>query len=256
MSPPSTDRPLRIGSWIKLAVPVTMEALFAAGADFTCLDMCNGLFSLESVGALLAHTAPGPRLVRLAADATPTVVGQLLDAGADGVVVPHVDSAQRAHEFVRAALFPPAGHRGMGSTGRQGGWGLNGVADYLETGRLGMANPPITLMVESADALAGLDELAEVPGVSQLLVGSADLALELGHDAHALQHATQRVAAACALRGLSAAIAIGRPADVAGYRAQGFDTFYLSNDATLLARAGQSAYRQARTASTASQAPA
>ncbi len=247
MSPAPTARSIRIGSWIKLSVPVAMEAVFAAGADFACLDMCNGLLSLESVDTLLAHAAPGARLVRLASDANPALIGQLLDAGADGVVVPHVDSADRAREYVGAAFFPPVGCRGMGSTGRQGRWGLEGTADYLTRGQHHATGPQITIMVESADALAQVDELAEVSGIAQLLVGSADLALELGHDPQALERATRRVATACVQRGLSAAIAVGRPADVARYHAQGFDTFYLSNDATLLARAAQTAYREART---------
>ena len=248
-TPPSTSRPLTIGSWIKLPVPVSMEAVFAAGADFACVDMCNGHLSIESVSHLLAHAAGGPRLVRLAADAGPSVVGQLLDAGADGVVVPHVDSPEQAERFVAAALFAPDGHRGMGSTGRQGRWGLESVSEYLSRGRLGGDLPSLAIMIESVEALDQLDELAALAGVSQLLVGSADLGLELGHDAQALARATTRVAATCAQHGLSAGIAVGRPADVGRLRAQGFDAFYLSNDVTLLARAAQDAFLQARASS-------
>jgi 2-keto-3-deoxy-L-rhamnonate aldolase RhmA len=253
MTPPTTSRALTIGSWIKLPAPVSIEAVFAAGADFACIDMCNGHLSIESVSNLLANAATGPRLVRLAADARPAVVGQLLDAGADGVVVPHVESPEQAEQFVAAALFPPDGHRGMGSTGRQGRWGLESVSDYLDRGRLGGSVSSIVIMIESIDALEQLDELAQLAGVSQLLVGSADLGLELGHDAQALTRATTRVAAACAEHGLSAAIAVGRPADVGRLHAQGFDTFYLSNDATLLARAAQDAYLQARASSATSE---
>jgi 2-keto-3-deoxy-L-rhamnonate aldolase RhmA len=60
------------------------------------------------------------------------------------------------------------------------------------------------------------------------------------------------VAAACAKHGVSAGIAVGRPADVGRLHAQGFDAFYLSNDATLLARAAQAAYLQARASSATS----
>lgn len=246
MQPPTTSRALTIGSWIKLPVPVSMEAVFAAGADFACIDMCNGCLSIESVGTLLANAAAGSRLVRLAMDARPSVVGQVLDAGADGVVVPHVETPERAEEFAKAALFPPDGRRGMGSTGRQGNWGLDGVAGYLARGRLATSDPPIAIMIESTGALERLDELAEVAGISQLLVGCADLGLELDHDARALERATTRVAEVCTRHALSAAIAVGRPGDVGRYRAQGFDAFYLSNDATLIARAAQGAYLEAR----------
>lgn len=249
----TTSRPLIIGSWIKLASPVSIEAVFAAGADFACIDMCNGCLSIESVSTLLAHAAAGPRLVRLSPDSHPSVVGQLLDAGADGVVVPHVDSPEQVEDFAKAALFAPEGHRGMGSTGRRGNWGLDGITDYLAHGRLAGGAPPIAIMIESIGALKQLDRLAAVMGVSQLLVGSADLGLELGHDAQALERATRRVAESCAERGLSAAIAVGRPSDVARYRPAGFDTFYLSNDVTLLARAAQRAYLLAREVSETSQ---
>jgi 2-keto-3-deoxy-L-rhamnonate aldolase RhmA len=242
-----------IGSWIKLPTSVAIEAVFAAGADFVCIDMCNGCFSIESVSGLLAYGTPGPRLVRLSADAHPSVVGQLLDAGADGVVIPHVDSPERAEEFVKAALFPPDGHRGMGSTGRQGNWGLDGVPAYLSRGRLPDSVPPVSIMIESRRALEQLDQLAAVAGVSALLVGSADLGLELGFDADALQKATRRVAEACRQHGLSAAIAVARPADVGRYHAHGFDTFYVSNDATLLARAAQEVYIQARASTVVSE---
>jgi 2-keto-3-deoxy-L-rhamnonate aldolase RhmA len=246
---------LRIGSWIKLPTPVSIEALFAAGADFACIDMCNGHLSIESVSALLAHAAAGPRFVRLAADAHPAVVGQVLDGGADGIVIPHVSSAEEAKSFVKAALFPPDGHRGMGSTGRQGRWGLESSSAYLDRGRLSGSPPRISIMIESVDALEQLDELARIAGVSQLLVGTADLGLQLGHDAKALARATDRVAAASAKHELSAAIAVGRPADVARFRSQGFDTFYLSNDVTLLARAAQRAYAEARSSSVSEQSP-
>jgi 4-hydroxy-2-oxoheptanedioate aldolase len=240
MTPPRTSHPVTIGSWIKLPVPVSVEAVFAAGADFACIDMCNGHLSIETVSNLLAHAATGPRLVRLAADARPPVVGQ------------HVDSPEQAQQFVAAALFAPDGHRGMGSTGRQGRWGLDSVSDYLDRGRLGGGGPSIAIMIEGVDALEQLDELARLDGVTQVLVGSADLGLELGHDAQALERATTRVAAACAKHGVSAGIAVGRPADVGRLHAQGFDAFYLSNDATLLARAAQAAYLQARASSATS----
>jgi 2-keto-3-deoxy-L-rhamnonate aldolase RhmA len=253
MASPGTSRTPSVGSWIKLPNPVSIEAVIAAGADFACIDMCNGHLSIESVSNLLAHAAVRPRLVRLAADARPAVVGQLLDAGADGIVVPHVDSPEQAEQFVAAALFPPDGHRGMGSTGRQGRWGLESVSDYLDRGRHGGDGPSISIMIESVDALEQLDELAGLAGVTQLLVGSADLGLELGQDATAMARATTRVAGACAKHRLSAAIAVGRPADVGRLHADGFDTFYLSNDVTLLARAAQSAYLQARASSATSE---
>jgi 4-hydroxy-2-oxoheptanedioate aldolase len=251
----TSGRDLRVGSWIKLPSPMAMEAVFAAGADFACIDMCNGCLSIESVSGLLANAAAGPRLVRLAVGAPASVVGQLLDAGAEGVVIPHVQSVEHAQEFVKAALFPTDGHRGMGATGRLGKWGLDDITGYLAGGRLGSNTAQIAIMIESVRALEQLDQLAAIDGVSQLLVGSADLSLELGHDKAALQEATRRVAEASADHARSAAIAVGRPRDVSTYRAQGFDTFYLSNDITLLARAAQRAYLEAR-GSAVSPAPA
>lgn len=236
-----------IGPWVKLPSPMSVEVMFAAGADFVCIDMCNGWLGIDQVSALLAYrTGAGPRLVRLAADAAPSQVGQLLDAGADGIVVPHVESLAHARKMVAAAFFVPAGTRGMGSTGRAGQWGLAPLSTYLDGGRLD-ANPPyISVMIESAEALEEVEELAQIPGVSQLLIGTADLGAELDRDPGRIAQAGEDVLRACAKNGLSAGVATGTAEDGARYVAAGFDAIYLSNDLTLMARSAQQCFGAAR----------
>jgi 4-hydroxy-2-oxoheptanedioate aldolase len=238
----------RLGPWIKLPSPMSMEAVLAAGADFVCIDMCNGWLGVDRVADLLAFGGTGTRLVRLAADAGPEVVGQLLDAGADGIVIPHITSVGQARDMVGGALFAPEGSRGMGSTGRAGGWGLQPTADYLATGRLDGRPPHIAIMIESAEAAEVIDELAAIPGVTQLLIGSADLGLALDHDADRVARVSDEVVRACAKFGLSAAIATGTAPDAVVCAGRGFDTIYLSNDLTLLARSARDCLAAVRSA--------
>ncbi len=241
-------RPALLGPWIKLPSPMSVEAMFAAGADFVCIDMCNGWLSIDRVADLLAHAAqPGPRLVRLAAGSPTSTAGQVLDAGADGIVLPHVNSVDDARHAVAAALFPPDGTRGMGSTGRAGRWGLVTTGDYLATGRLDGAPPFISVMIETAESVRQAAELAKIDGVSQLLIGTADLGLDLGHDTALLDDAADEVLRACLPARVSAGIAVGRPEDALRYVRRGFDMVYISNDLTLLARSAQACFAAART---------
>jgi 2-keto-3-deoxy-L-rhamnonate aldolase RhmA len=247
--------PAVVGPWIKLPTPMSVEVMFAAGADFVCIDMCNGWLGIDQVSELLAYrTGAGPRLVRLAADAAPAQVGQLLDAGADGIVIPHVESVSHAQRMVAAALFVPVGSRGMGSTGRAGQWGLAPLATYLDGGRLDASPPSVSVMIETGEALRQVQQLARIPGVSQLLIGTADLSADLGRDPARLAQATDEVLRACAEHGLSAGIATGTAADAAHYIAKGFDSIFVSNDLTLMARSAQQCFTAARTVSEPSNA--
>jgi 4-hydroxy-2-oxoheptanedioate aldolase len=220
----------------------------SAGPDFICIDMCNGWLSIDKVADLLTvRSGACSRYVRLAAGATHDVAGQLLDAGADGLVLAHVSSADATRAWVDACLFPPEGSRGMGSTGRAGHWGLAPREEYLATGLAAAASrPTISIMIEDRQAIAGIAEIAAVPGVHQLVVGTADLGLAYGKDVAGFERAVDAVAAACRTSGKSAGIALGAPGRAAEMVQRGFDTIFLSNDLTLLARAAETAFAAAR----------
>lgn len=107
-------------------------------------------------------------------DHGPTWVQRCLDAGAHGVMAPHVDSVEQARALQVAARFPPHGSRGCGPTTRAGGWGLVPQSDYLT------AESSVLGQVDSDSGVEAADRMAKGRLVDSLFVGPADLGLSLG----------------------------------------------------------------------------
>lgn len=102
---------------------------------------------------------------------------RLLDAGAQGIVVPHVDSPEEAARAVAYCKYPPVGHRSIGGLQPQLGFAAVPVAEAMK-----QVNEQILLviMLETPTAIANADAIAAVPGVDVLLIGSNDLTAEMG----------------------------------------------------------------------------
>src|SRR6201996_9106463 len=154
------------------------KAMAVAGFDWLFLDMERGVMSLEacaqiSVAALDAGIAPIARVPK----GQYSIATRALDNGALGIVVPHVDTAAEARECVERLKYPPIGHRSVG------GWGPHYQLQKLSTGDavnvLNAANLTV-VMLETPTAIANADEIASVPGVDVLLIGSNDLCAEMG----------------------------------------------------------------------------
>jgi 2-keto-3-deoxy-L-rhamnonate aldolase RhmA len=160
-------------------------------------------------------------------------VQRCLDAGADGLMVPHVDSVQQARALHAAAHFPPHGTRGCGPTTRAGGWGLTPQHDYLTA-------PPLLLgQVESQAGVDATEAIVADGLVSSLFLGPADLALSLGVEATSpdLEARIEQVRKTGAAAGVPTGIAA--PSGTAARRRidEGFDYVVVSNDTTLLGTA-------------------
>jgi 2-keto-3-deoxy-L-rhamnonate aldolase RhmA len=149
-----------------------------AGFDWLFLDMEHGVMSLEachqiSVAALDAGIAPIARVP----NGEYAIATRALDNGALGIVVPHVDTAAEAREVVQKLKYPPIGHRSVG------GWGPHYSLRSASTGEgartLNEANLTV-VMLETPTAIANAAEIATVPGVDVLLIGSNDLCAEMG----------------------------------------------------------------------------
>src|SRR5262249_26035071 len=112
-----------VGTFLQVPSIVTAELVGALGVDFVCVEAEHSGLGRETVQALVgaASSAGTHALVRVADKATVEIAGAL-DAGAAGVIVPRVDSADEAAAVVRAARFPPLGARGVGP-GRAAGYG-------------------------------------------------------------------------------------------------------------------------------------
>ena len=151
-----------LGTWVKLPVMESVELLALAGFDFVVIDLEHSAMNLETAYRLIGtanHLAMAP-IVRI-----PTLDGgiaqRVLDAGAEGIMLPHVDTVGQAEAAARAVRFPPLGARGVGSTSRAGAWGAMDRAEYL---RFGQEEVVLIAQIESAQAARSAGAIAAVDG--------------------------------------------------------------------------------------------
>jgi 2-keto-3-deoxy-L-rhamnonate aldolase RhmA/pimeloyl-ACP methyl ester carboxylesterase len=182
----------------KMPCAAQVESAGHVGFDFVVLDTEHGPgggFALEE--HLRASAIPA--LVRVPG---PDAILAALDAGATGVVVPHVLHAAGAEAVVAAAHYPPSGRRGIALSTRAGRYGAVSLDDHL---RRAAEETCVIVQIEDREALEHADAILAVPGVSGVLIGSADLALSLGRPPRAeLDAAIDRVIAAAGRAGVAA----------------------------------------------------
>jgi 2-dehydro-3-deoxyglucarate aldolase/4-hydroxy-2-oxoheptanedioate aldolase len=183
-------------------------------------------------------------LVRLP-DHLGTPVQPLLDAGADGLLVPRITSVEAAAAITARMVFGPAGERGLGFTSRAGRWGLMAMPEYLKRG-----DEQCLRMVQLEDwaTLEAAARFAALEHVNGLFVGLGDLFLSSGRPANApeVQGLVAKVLEATTQAGVLSGIAAGTPAEARQYLALGYSLVMVSNDATLFGRAAAETVRASR----------
>ena len=200
-------RRAQIGLWLGLADPYCAEICAGAGFDWLALDAEHGPNTIRTLLAQLQAVAAYPvQVIVRAASGDPTHLKQLLDIGAQTLLVPLVETPEQARAAVRATRYPPDGVRGVGSAlARAARWNRHG--DYLQRAD---AEVCVLVQVESAAALADLDSIARVDGVDGIFLGPADLAASLGYRGEPA-HPVVRAALG---KAIAAIIAAGKPAGI------------------------------------------
>ena len=240
------ERVVRIGVWIKLPILESIEIASIAGYDFVVIDLEHSALTTQVAGdqIALARAARIPALVRVPLSAR-SDVARLLDAGAAGIVFPHVESTADAAEIVRLCRFPPVGERGAGPTSRAGQWGLADLDEYLAP-----AGQPLSLVaqIETAHAVANAASIAAVAGIDALLIGQLDLSISMGTSATAAE-IDRLVAAVEAIprEGVALGTAAGHPNAVQSQLDErGYRFIIVGSDATMLATAAVESVRSIR----------
>lgn len=165
------------GLWLGLADAYAAEACATCGFDWLLVDGEHGPNDLRSMLATLQAVAPYPShpVVRIP-EGNATLVKQVLELGAQTLLVPMVETAQQAGELARAMRYPPQGIRGVGSgLARSSRWSLH--ADYLQ-----VANEQVCLLVqvETVGAIEQLAGIAAIDGVDGVFIGPSDLSASMG----------------------------------------------------------------------------
>lgn len=217
------------GTWLSSGSATVAELAAHCGLDWLLFDMEHGC--LTEAGLPDQLRAVGGRdlmtVVRV-----PTheagLIGRVLDAGADAIMVPHVESAEQARALVRAMTYPPLGDRGYSRSVRAYAYGI--VAPESRE------RPMLFVQIESVEGVANVDAIAKISGVDVLFVGPADLKLSLSTtpNAPAYEVALNAVTLAAKANGLQAGILIRDRSETAALEAQGFTKLAVDSDLSIL----------------------
>jgi 4-hydroxy-2-oxoheptanedioate aldolase len=230
---------LSLGSWLNLGSPLSAEVMAAAGFQWLAVDTEHTAFDL----GLVAHTfraveARGAIPLARAWDHDPTTAARLLDAGAWGLVFPHVSTPDQAAGLARSMRYPPRGSRSMG-TGRC----TTIASDYYQ-----VANDQVLCIpqIEDMQGIENAEAIAGVEGVDIGFLGPGDLALSMGVMAGHPDHeaALQRFLEGCQRAGKPCGIPVSDAAAARRRIDQGFQFIDLSNDLRLLDATARQAVRE------------
>lgn len=232
-------RPLA-GMWLCSGSPLVAEIAAGSGLDWLLLDMEHSPLTLDSVVTQLQAVAAYPITPMVRVPTADTVImKQVLDLGAQNLLVPMISTAEQAREAVAAVHYPPRGRRGVGSAlARSARW--NRVEGYLAEAAEHVA---LFVQIESAEAIANLEEILAVDGIDGIFVGPSDLAASMG----LLGRQTHPDVVAGVRRAIDAAAAAGLPVGVnafdpevaRGYAEDGVDFLLVGADVALLARGSE-----------------
>jgi len=229
-------------AWLSIGNAYSAEIAGWSGVDSVLVDLQHGMTDVQAmIGMLQAiSSTPSTPLVRVPS-CDPPLLMKSLDAGAYGVICPMINSPQEARALVQYALYPPKGTRSNGPI-RASTYGVAG--SYQKT-----ANDEILVipMIETRQAVENIDAILDVPGISAIYVGPADLAFSLGktpqldsEDPEQLGM-YEKILAACNKRGIYPGIHCGTPSYAARMIKMGFRLTTIANDSGLMAKAAREA---------------
>ena len=172
-----TKGQLQLGCWLGLADPYIAEISAGAGFDWLLIDgehAPNDLRSitaqLQVIGARGSHAMVRPPIGET------WIIKQLLDAGAQSLLIPMVESGPQAQQLVDAVTYPPHGVRGIGSALARAS-DFAAIGDYLTSAREEIC---LLAQVENRKGMTALNDILAVEGLDGVLIGPSDLAADMG----------------------------------------------------------------------------
>lgn len=218
-------------SWLAMGSVAMVEAAARARPDAIVLDLQHGLFDRRDLEAAIGVVPRDvPVLVRVAENAA-TAIGAALDAGAEGVIVPLVETAEQAEAAARYARFPPHGVRSGG--------GVRPLADFGAYVSAAERGTVVIVMIETLEGLENAEAIAAARGVDMVFIGTGDLALCLGSGEDAARRHAESCAAiraACERAGTPCGVFTGTLDAALARREEGYRMVVAANDVELVSR--------------------
>ncbi len=227
----------KLGLFINSHSPTVAEQLAHCGYDWLLVDSQHGPMGYETLSTMLAGIASGgaKSLVRVAGYQDRPGMQQSLDTGADGILVPYINTAEEARQAISCCRYPTAGTRSVyfpqRSMNKKGLLGYAGKANE---------NVIVALQVETADCIKNIDEIAAVPGVDMLFLGQNDLCMSMGlyekyefphmYTSPELAQATDKLRAAAKKNNIILGLFLFGTSRVGEFLDKGFPFISLGND--------------------------
>ena len=236
-----------IGGWCGIPSAFSAELMGTCGWDWVCVDMQHGLIGYEHASQMLEALSitQTPAFVRVPWN-QPDYIMKALDAGAQGVIVPMVNSPEDVRSALNAMKYPPIGQRS---------WGPVRAELYAEGYSSEFANQRTVLaaMIETTDGFKNMEEIMAVPGLDAIYVGPADLALTHGFvptlaPVHGSEHEHMilEIVDCCRRHSVLAGLHCDSVETVVRWRDAGYQWTTISSDAALMRSAAMAALRALR----------
>ncbi|NEU30616.1 hypothetical protein GN156_07455 [bacterium LRH843] len=234
-----------VGTFLHSGSSIMVESLGYTDIDYVVIDMEHtpidtGEIEKLIVTARVSETAPFVRV----SDSSRGPILKLLDAGAEGIIVPNIETVEQVHKLVEYAKYSPVGNRGF-APGRAAGWGnapsfSGGIESYME-----ICNRETLLIpqCETVGCLENIEAIVAIDGVDGIMIGPFDLSIAMGKPAQfddlEIKGAIDKVLNACKAASKMCIIFAGNPESASHYLAKGFDSVIVGTDNTVLIKAYQ-----------------
>lgn len=223
-------------SVLQLRSPDVLRALRAAGLDWVFLDSEHGPFDLETLHDLMrVAVREGLCPIVRVGELQYSLIARALDCGAQGVLLPRVESPELLAQAVSWTRYPPVGVRGYGLGGPHLGYERVTIADAVAHFN---EHVMVVLQIETRTALERIDELLAVPHIDAVLIGPADLSVSLGipgnFDHPDFVAAVEKVRERCESRGIAPGMHTRSIDMVKQWRGRGLRLLSCNNDIGML----------------------
>jgi len=222
---------MKLGTWLSIGTPVIAELAAQSGFDWLLLDLEHGCSTEAAVLPQLQaiRGTDATAIVRVGAP-HPDLIARVLDWGAHGLMIPHVNSAAEAERIVQSTRYSPQGIRGFSRTVRANDYGLRPADDVA----------PLLVMaqIETIEGVRHAAEIAGVDGIDVLFIGPSDLRHDLDHRADLapgdFDHCVSQVIKAAKAAGKDTGILVRDPNDVTNYQSLGVNYIAVDSDLAIL----------------------